>query len=54
MVMARASAEHRYNEAVQLFKNSQDPVWYACTLEGIATAAIIDAWSSGQGLVRLL
>ena len=46
------SAKYRYNEALQLFRNSYDPVWHGCTLEGIATAAVIDAWSSGQGLVR--
>uniref|UniRef100_A0A8H8CM97 Transport protein particle subunit trs120 n=1 Tax=Psilocybe cubensis TaxID=181762 RepID=A0A8H8CM97_PSICU len=39
-----------YNEAVQLFKSSHDPLWYACTLEGMATIAIIDAWSVGHGL----
>ncbi|KAF8163323.1 TRAPP II complex [Crassisporium funariophilum] len=39
-----------YNEALQLFRSSNDPVWYACTLEGMATAAIVDAWSIGQGL----
>lgn len=54
VVIARASAKYRYNEAIQLFKTSYDPVWQACTLEGIATAVIIDAWSSGQGLVCLL
>ncbi|KDR81631.1 hypothetical protein GALMADRAFT_239700 [Galerina marginata CBS 339.88] len=39
-----------YNEAVQLFRSSQDPLWYACTLEGMATVAIIEAWSAGHGL----
>ncbi|PPQ83346.1 hypothetical protein CVT25_003985 [Psilocybe cyanescens] len=39
-----------YNEAVQIFRSSHDPLWYACTLEGMATVAIIDAWSVGHGL----
>ncbi|KAF4614895.1 hypothetical protein D9613_003081 [Agrocybe pediades] len=39
-----------YTEAVQLFKSTHDPLWYACTLEGMATIAIIDAWIAGQGL----
>lgn len=42
----------RYNEAVQLLKTSYDPVWYACTLEGMVTVSVMEAWSSGQGLVR--
>lgn len=47
-------AKYRYNEAVQVFRSSHDPLWYACTCEGMATAAIIDAWSNGHGLVNLL
>ncbi|KAF8964707.1 TRAPP II complex [Flammula alnicola] len=43
-------SEYRYNEAVQLFRSTHDPLWYACTLEGMATVAIIEAWSVGQGL----
>ncbi|KAF8201813.1 transport protein particle complex subunit, partial [Pholiota molesta] len=39
-----------YNEAVQLFRNYQDPLWYASTLEGMAIVAILDAWSVEQGL----
>ena len=46
------SAKYRYNEALLLFRTSYDPVWHACTLEGIATVAVIEAWCSGQGLVR--
>jgi hypothetical protein len=41
----------RYTEAVALFKAANDPVWYASVLEGLATIALLDAWS-GQGLVR--
>ncbi|KAF8910953.1 transport protein particle complex subunit [Gymnopilus junonius] len=39
-----------YNEAIQLFRGSHDPLWYACTLEGLATLTIIEAWSAGHGL----
>jgi Transport protein Trs120 or TRAPPC9, TRAPP II complex subunit len=41
----------RYTEAVTLFKTANDPVWYASALEGLATVAILEAWS-GQGFVR--
>jgi trafficking protein particle complex subunit 9 len=41
----------RYTEAVALFKTANDAVWYASALEGLATVALLDAWS-GQGLVR--
>jgi hypothetical protein len=41
----------RYTEAVALFKTSNDPVWYASALEGLATIALLEAWS-GQGFVR--
>ena len=41
----------RYTEAVALFKTTNDPVWYASALEGLATVALLEAWS-GQGLVR--
>lgn len=41
----------RYTEAVALFKTANDPVWYASALEGLATVALLEAWS-GQGLVR--
>jgi hypothetical protein len=44
----------RYNEALLLFRSSSDTVWQAATLEGMATVSIIDAWSAGQGLVRVL
>jgi hypothetical protein len=40
----------RYTEAVALFKASNDPVWYASALEGLATVALVEA--SGQGFVR--
>ncbi|TFK42560.1 transport protein particle complex subunit [Crucibulum laeve] len=39
-----------YTEALQLFKNSHDPIWHASALEGIATASIIESWSAGHGL----
>lgn len=41
----------RYTEAVLLFKTANDPVWYASALEGLATIALVDAWS-GPGFVR--
>jgi len=41
----------RYTEAIQLFKNSQDHAWHGTVLEGLATIAIIEAWSAGHGLV---
>jgi Transport protein Trs120 or TRAPPC9, TRAPP II complex subunit len=41
----------RYTEAVALFKTASDAVWYASALEGLATIALLEAWS-GQGLVR--
>lgn len=41
----------RYTEAVTLFKTANDPVWYASALEGLATIALLEAWS-GQGFVR--
>jgi hypothetical protein len=41
----------RYTEAVALFKAANDSVWYASALEGLATVALLEAWS-GQGLVR--
>lgn len=41
----------RYTEAVALFKTANDAVWYASALEGLATVALLEAWS-GQGLVR--
>lgn len=44
----------RYTEAIQLFKSSQDVAWYAAALEGIATVSMIEAWSAGNGLVRLM
>ncbi|KAI9507373.1 transport protein Trs120 or TRAPPC9 TRAPP II complex subunit-domain-containing protein [Russula earlei] len=37
-----------YTEAVALFKTANDPVWYASSLEGLATVALLEAWS-GQG-----
>lgn len=40
----------RYTEAVALFKTSNDPVWYASALEGLATVALVEV--SGQGFVR--
>ncbi|KXN89239.1 hypothetical protein AN958_05993 [Leucoagaricus sp. SymC.cos] len=39
-----------YTEAIQLFKNSQDNAWHASALEGLATVAIVEAWSAGHGL----
>ncbi|KAF6765224.1 TRAPP II complex [Ephemerocybe angulata] len=39
-----------YTESIQVFKVSQDPIWHASALEGLATTAIIDSWSAGQGL----
>ena len=47
-------AESRYTEALILFKSSQDFAWHAATLEGLASASIIEAYSAGDGLVRLL
>ena len=47
-------AESRYTEALILFKSSQDFAWHAATLEGLASASITEAYSAGDGLVRLL
>jgi hypothetical protein len=41
----------RYTEAVSLFKTANNPVWYASALEGLATIALVEAWS-GPGFVR--
>lgn len=41
----------RYLEAISVFKANGDNIWYASALEGLATIAVIDAWSAGQGLV---
>ncbi|KAG5727958.1 Transport protein particle subunit [Termitomyces sp. T112] len=43
-----------YLESVQLFKSSQDHVWYAATLEGLATVSVIESWSVGNGLQNSL
>jgi hypothetical protein len=43
----------RYEDAVSLFKFPQDAIWHASALEGMATIHVLDAWSAGQGLVRL-
>lgn len=43
----------RYTEAIALFKTTTDSIWHASALEGLATVALLDAWSSGQGLVRI-
>ncbi|KAF5380960.1 hypothetical protein D9615_003973 [Tricholomella constricta] len=37
-----------YLEALQLFKSSQDFVWHAATLEGLATVSVIEAWSAAK------
>jgi trafficking protein particle complex subunit 9 len=44
-----------YTESLQYLK-SQDVIWHASALEGLATVSVLDAWSAGQGLVsfRLL
>ncbi|KAH9996824.1 transport protein Trs120 or TRAPPC9 TRAPP II complex subunit-domain-containing protein [Russula vinacea] len=39
-----------YTEAVALFKTSNDPVWYASALEGLATVALVEV--SGQGFLE--
>ncbi|KAI0062282.1 hypothetical protein BV25DRAFT_1945461 [Artomyces pyxidatus] len=39
-----------YTEAIALFKTAADNVWHASALEGLATVAVLEAWSSGQGL----
>lgn len=46
-----SKAEYRYNEAIQLLKGTNDILWQATAMEGIATITVIDAWSVGQGLV---
>ncbi|KAG6879987.1 hypothetical protein C0992_008580 [Termitomyces sp. T32_za158] len=43
-----------YIESLQLFKSSQDHVWHAATLEGIATVSVIESWSVGNGLQNSL
>ncbi|KAL1742926.1 TRAPP II complex [Schizophyllum fasciatum] len=45
-----ADADIWYNEALQVFKTSPDTTWQASALEGLATIAVVDAWSAGQGL----
>ena len=45
-------ARHRYTEALQLLKNSQDLAWHASVLEGMATLSVVETWTAGQGLVR--
>jgi hypothetical protein len=45
---------YRYTEAIALFKSPQDAPWHASALEGMATVAVIDAWLSGHGLVRMI
>ncbi|KAI0054107.1 hypothetical protein FA95DRAFT_1591856 [Auriscalpium vulgare] len=39
-----------YTEAIALFKTMPDNVWHASALEGLATVALLESWSSGQGL----
>jgi trafficking protein particle complex subunit 9 len=39
-----------YTESLQYLK-SQDVIWHASALEGLATVLVLDAWSAGQGLV---
>ncbi|KAJ3540870.1 hypothetical protein NMY22_g4126 [Coprinellus aureogranulatus] len=39
-----------YTEAISIFKSTSDYIWHASALEGLATIAVIDAWSAGQGL----
>ncbi|KAA1471141.1 hypothetical protein DENSPDRAFT_775745 [Dentipellis sp. KUC8613] len=39
-----------YTEAIALFKSPIDSIWHASALEGLATVALLDAWSLGQGL----
>ncbi|KAG6900876.1 hypothetical protein C0993_009994 [Termitomyces sp. T159_Od127] len=43
-----------YIESLQLFKSSQDHVWHAATLEGLATVSVIESWSVGNGLQNSL
>jgi hypothetical protein len=44
----------RYIEAVASLKTPQDAIWHASALEGMATVSLLDAWSSGHGIVRQL
>ncbi|KAI0748229.1 transport protein Trs120 or TRAPPC9 TRAPP II complex subunit-domain-containing protein [Daedaleopsis nitida] len=39
-----------YNEAIVLFKSSQDLAWHASALEGLATLPVVEAWSSTHGI----
>jgi len=34
-----------------MFKSLPDPLWHASVLEGLATVPILEAWTSGAGLV---
>lgn len=45
-----ADCDLRYNEAVQTLR-SQDVLWRASALEGLATLSILEAWAAGHGLV---
>ncbi len=35
-----------------MLKATQDTVWHASALEGIATVSVVDAWSSSQTVRR--
>lgn len=41
----------RYTESIIVLKTAQDLAWHASALEGLATAAVLEAWLSGHGLV---
>jgi hypothetical protein len=41
----------RYTESIIVLKAAQDSAWHASALEGLATAAVIEGWLSGHGLV---
>lgn len=39
-----------YAEAITMFKLPIDHAWHAATLEGLATAMVLEAWAQGDGL----
>lgn len=41
----------RYTESIIVLKTAQDSAWHASALEGLATAAVIESWLAGHGLV---
>ena len=43
----------RYVESLPLLRGPQDVIWNASAIEGMCIAEVLDAWSMGDGLVRI-